>query len=232
MRWTYLILDIVSFSIPFLYSFHPKMKLIRWWKPILISISITAIFFITWDIFFAVHGIWGFNPTYLLGYNLIHLPFEEWLFFWMIPYASLFIYFSLLYFKPRWSLSMSFSKTFSVVILFGSLLVLLFHFDKTYTLVNLVTLTLVLGYTLIVQPQLLSRFYLAYLVILIPFIIVNGALTGMFTQEPVVWYNNLENLGIRIITIPVEDFAYAFSMLLMSLNLIEKQTKIDFNHSN
>jgi hypothetical protein len=38
----------------------------------------------------------------------------------------------------------------------------------------------------------------------------------------VVIYNNSENLCIRIGTIPVEDVAYAFSMLLMSLVLIKK----------
>ena len=51
MNWTYFLIDIFSFSIPFLFSFHPKMKLIQWWKPIFISIGITALFFISWDKF-------------------------------------------------------------------------------------------------------------------------------------------------------------------------------------
>jgi len=67
----------------------------------------------------------------------------------------------------------------------------------------------------------LHRFYISYLVILIPFAIVNGILTGSFIDDPVVWYNNAENLGIRFFTIPVEDFGYAFSMLYFSVFLIE-----------
>jgi lycopene cyclase domain-containing protein len=40
-----------------------------------------------------------------------------------------------------------------------------------------------------------------------------------------VWYNNNENLGLRVFTIPVEDFAYAFSMILYNFLLIEQLIK-------
>lgn len=51
---------------------------------------------------------------------------------------------------------------------------------------------------------------------------MNGILTGSFIDESVVSYDNAENLGIRLGTIPIEDVGYAFSMLLMSLVLIKK----------
>jgi lycopene cyclase domain-containing protein len=72
------------------------------------------------------------------------------------------------------------------------------------------------------KNKTLHRFYISYLVILIPFAIVNGILTGSFIDDPVVWYNNAENVGIRFFTIPVEDFGYAFSMLYFSVLLIER----------
>ena len=56
---------------------------------------------------------------------------------------------------------------------------------------------------------------------LIPFFIVNGVLTGSWIENQVVWYNNAENLGIRMGTIPVEDSIYAYSMILMSLFFFE-----------
>lgn len=204
--------------------------MIQWWKPIAISISVTALLFIVWDIYFTVQKIWGFNPKYLMGVNLLHLPIEEWLFFWLIPYASLFIYYSFQYFKPLWMLSLKKAKWVSYIILVLSFFIILFNINKTYTLVNFSMLFLILAFAMLKKPFLLQRFYLAYLVVLIPFFAVNGILTGMLTPEPIVWYNNSENLGLRFVTIPVEDFAYAFSMLLMSLVLIDYQTKIKWNN--
>jgi lycopene cyclase domain-containing protein len=61
-------------------------------------------------------------------------------------------------------------------------------------------------------------FLTAYAIILIPFLLVNGFLTAL----PVVEYNNAENLGIRIYTIPVEDVFYGMLLVLMNVVLFEK----------
>jgi hypothetical protein len=37
----------------------------------------------------------------------------------------------------------------------------------------------------------------------------------------VVWYNDQENLGIRLLTIPLDDFAYGLDLLLMNIGLFE-----------
>jgi lycopene cyclase domain-containing protein len=51
---------------------------------------------------------------------------------------------------------------------------------------------------------------------------VNGFLTGSWIHEQVVWYNDAENLGIKIGTVPIEDSIYALSMLLTVFVLMEK----------
>jgi lycopene cyclase domain-containing protein len=50
--------------------------------------------------------------------------------------------------------------------------------------------------------------------------IVNGILTGSLIEKEVVWYNPDEILGLRVLTIPAEDFVYGFSLILFNLLVI------------
>ena len=57
--------------------------------------------------------------------------------------------------------------------------------------------------------------------------IINGILTDgnfdfSYETNPVVWYNNSENLSIRIVTIPIEDVFYCLLLLLMNITIYEK----------
>ena len=221
----YLILNIASLIIPFLYSFENRMRYIKRWKAVFSAIIITAIFFIIWDIIFTKMGVWSFNPRYHSGIEFFDLPIEEWLFFICIPYASIFIHFAFHFFYPNVSLSDKTVKTIYWILMAILLPTIFFNYDKLYTAVNFTVWVLLLTYTVFKVPHILNTFFITFLIVLIPFSIVNGILTGSFIDEPVVSYNNTENLGIRLGTIPIEDIGYAFSMLLMSLVLIKKIEK-------
>ena len=228
----YLLLDLASLSIPFIYSFEKRMHFIKWWRSVFLSISITAVIFLIWDVIFTSEGIWGFNESYHLPYVIFGLPIEEILFFFCIPYASIFIHYSLEYFKPSMLLSEKITKFITGFLVLMLVFVVVFNADKWYTLVNytLLIFSLILG--LFFALQILRRFYIAFLIILIPFFIVNGILTGSIISEPVVWYNNAENLGIRLFTIPIEDVGYAFSMLFLVVLLNEKFKKSKLSTSS
>ena len=64
MNYLYLLLDLGSISIPFLFSFHPRLKFYKYWKAFSLSMVLTMLIFIPWDVIFTQNGIWGFNDTY------------------------------------------------------------------------------------------------------------------------------------------------------------------------
>ena len=103
----------------------------------------------------------------------------------------------------------------------------IFNYNKWYTFINFTLASIILISVRLTKIDLLKRFYLTFLVMLIPFFIVNGILTGSFIENEVVWYNNAENLNIRLFTIPIEDSVYAFSLILINLFIIslKKSTK-------
>lgn len=220
--YLYLLLNAGSLSIPLLYSFHKKMRFIKHWKAVLLSLLIVATVFLAWDAVFTKNGVWGFNPDYHLNILILGMPLEEWLFFFCIPYASVFIHFSLEYFMPDVLLSQRLAKGITTALILGLVIVIYFNTEKAYTFVNYSLLVFVLAIGLRYGIQCLRRFYIAFLIILIPFFIVNGILTGTGIEAPVVWYNDEENLGIRLLTIPIEDIGYAFTMIFANVFLIEK----------
>ncbi len=225
--YLYLLLNLGSISIPFIYSFNKRMNFVKQWKTVFLAIILVAIFFIVWDVIFTKNGIWGFNDNYHLPYKIAGLPIDEMLFFICIPYASIFIHYSLEYFRPTFLLSDKAVNRITYFLLILTAITLFFNFDKWYTSVNYSLLILTLLVALFFAKDILKRFYISFVIILIPFFIVNGILTGSFIPEPVVWYNNSENLGIRLFTIPIEDAGYAFTMLFWIVFLNEQFKKMN-----
>lgn len=220
-KYLYLTLDIGSFIFPFLFSFYPKANFSKKWKYLWVAILIPAALFIIWDELFTQLGVWGFNPTYLTGINIGSLPLEEVLFFICIPYACIFTYEAINYLIKKDHLQ-SHQKKISIALILILLIGGLTHLDKWYTGVTFIALAiLVITLQFGLNARFLSRFYFAYLFILIPFFIVNGILTGTGLESPVVWYNNAENLGIRMGTIPIEDTFYGMLLLLLNISIFE-----------
>ena len=221
MKCLYLILNLGSLAIPLLFSFHPKLKFYKYWKALFLAISFTMLIFIPWDIWFTQKGYWGFNEIYYLDFKLIGLPIEEWLFFICIPYACVFTHYAMLHYFPDLNLSAKWTKWISWILLLILVIILSFNYERWYTLVNFGLAILLILIVLNLNQELLSRYYLTFLVMLIPFFVVNGILTGSMIENEVVWYNNSENLGIRLFTIPIEDTIYAFSLILLNLSLTD-----------
>ncbi len=217
----YLILDLLILAGPLALSFDRKVAFHRKWRFLWKGILVNMLIFIPWDIAFTSLGVWGFNEEYLIGITLWRLPIEEYLFFLVVPYACVFIYACLEVYFPtdrlfRWRKW-----------IIGALLCLLaFLYLKytghIYTSVSTLYLSFVLLILLIFgRTDFFGRFFLAYLITLVPFAIFNGVLTAM----PVVWYNDLENMGIRLGSIPLDDLIYNMGMLLIPVSFYVRESR-------
>ena len=218
--WLYSLLLALIFLVPLILSFESKLQFYRQWKSVIPSILLVATFYLVCDVYLTKKGIWGFNPRYHSNVLLYGLPLEEWLFFIVVPYASIFIHETLDLYFPNFQLSYRASVTLSVVLIAILSITAILNFNKTYTVYIFTVSIAAVLLSFIDVSRVLRKYYLSFLVILIPFIIINSILTGTCIEEEVVWYNNNEILGLRVLTIPIEDFGYVFSLILFNLLLI------------
>ena len=224
MKWLYLLLDTATIFFPFILSFDKKVAYFKKWKYVFFAGLIVGIPFLVWDYLFTKSGVWGFNPDYLFGIYLANLPLEEVLFFVIVPFSCLFIYacvkvyFAAINFRKI-------NKIFYVLIAGYIGFIAIFGYSGAYS--QLVIASSII--TLIAIWFLRGRLHflpVAFLISLIPFLLVNGVLTGGFTAEPIVWYNDLERVPFRIFTIPAEDILYSFTLLGLNVVVFEKLQKI------
>jgi lycopene cyclase domain-containing protein len=217
VKFTYLLINFLTVLFPVILSFDQRVRFYKSWKYLLPGMAITGLVFLFWDVLFTKQGVWSFNSDRIIGFTISDLPLEEVLFFLTVPFACLFIYACLNYYI-KGQLSDRWSSIITNLLIVSSTIALIFYNDRLYTLVTfslLLVLLLVLQYGL--KVKWLNRFYLTYLVALLPFYIVNGLLTSI----PVVLYNDAENVGIRVGTIPLEDHFYCMAMLLMNVGFFE-----------
>lgn len=215
MKLLYLLLDVATIFFPLILSFDKKVTYFKQWKFVFLAGLIVGIPFLVWDYLFTASGFWGFNPDYLCGFYLLNLPLEEVLFFVVVPFACLFIYVCV----KTYFAQINFIKlnVLFYVLLAGYIgFIAAFGYSGAYA--QLVVCSSVVTLIFIwVQRKYLHFLPVAFLISLIPFLLVNGILTGAFTAEPTVWYNDLERTPFRIFTIPAEDILYSFT--LMGLNV-------------
>lgn len=221
-QYYYLALDVLSLAFPLAASFERRLFFRSKWPGLFLGILVMASIFLAWDAAFNMIGVWGFNPRYVIGVYFLDLPLEEWLFFLFIPYSCMFLYEVMRHFVPKDVMRPAVRQlSFALVLLL--LIVGLLHWDRLYTSTTFISTALLLAYHVsIAKAKWLGRFYIGYVVSLVPFLLVNGILTGWLLPEPIVWYNDSENLGIRINTIPIEDSVYLMLMMLIILPFHER----------
>jgi len=212
---TYLLIMLFSLAGPLALSFDGRVNFYKKWKFALQAGIIVAIPFVVWDSLFTKHSFWGFNSERILGVKFFDLPIEEISFFIVIPFCCVFIAELLSFFNYQFP--GKFWDKLSLLIGIGLFCIGIRFFDQWYTLLSFGLGGLSIIVLFFMKAINWNRFWLLYLIHLIPFLVVNGFLT----YYPVVWYNNAENLGIRIGTIPIEDTSYSLIALSWNVYLYE-----------
>lgn len=229
MSALYLVVNLAVLSVPLAFSWHPRLRFVDRWRDFVPACLAVAAGFIAWDALFTAWGVWGFEDRYLLGARVAGLPVEEWLFFLCVPYACVFTYHAFGVLGAggpgrRTALALT-GAALGLCILLTALFP-----ARLYTAVTAALLAVLLAGLLWTRPSWLGRLWLSLAVLTVPFILSNGVLTGLrFWTYPVlnarpeqvapqvVWYDNAHNLGVRLFSIPLDDFLYA--ALLIGLNV-------------
>lgn len=223
MHYSYLLILAFTLSYPLFKSFEDKIQFYKKWDSLFPAIVISAVLFIAWDVWFTDSGVWEFNPDYVWGHYVFNLPIEECLFFLITPFSCVFIYEVLNYFVKKDVLAKS-TKYINTILALVLIIIAVINYNRLYTFVDFTLLGIfLLIHQYIIKSAYLSRFYLTWLVCIVPFLIVNGLITGL----PIVIYDNLYNLNIRIYTIPIEDLFYGMLNILLVISIYEylKQRK-------
>lgn len=217
MGYTYALILFFTVIICFIASFDKRIQFHLHYGAFMKAAVLVAIPFIAWDVWFTARGVWWFDTRYTSGVRIAGLPIEEWLFFICIPFSCVFTYFCIDKFY-KWENLAGFNNLIVFVSVIVCSVVALLHHDKIYTLVtSLVTIATLIYLHFIAGVYWIGKASWVFLILMLGFFPVNGLLTGTGIASAIVHYNRDEFLGIRILTIPIEDAVYGYTQFLLLL---------------
>lgn len=210
---TYLLINLLVILFPLIFSFEKSIYHIKNISIVIKAISYVGIPFLIWDEIFTRLNIWNFNSSKIIGIKFLSLPLEEVLFFICIPYSIIFIYEIINHHYKHLSIKISWNYLLYSGFLLS--LVSLFVYEKTYSAIVILLTGIFISFVSFNKHNLFQKmsFWITIIISFLGFLIINYFLTSI----PVVIYNESKIIGLRIITIPIEDFFYNF--LLLGLNL-------------
>jgi len=218
----YVLVDLGIVALPLLLSFDARVAFYRRWPSVVPAILLVALPYLAWDAAATHLGHWAFNPAYAGSVRFLGLPPGEILFFIAIPYACLFTYEVLRAYGREREYPL---RPRRIAIAAGAVLVLglgALVADagqtgqvRAYTAAAVVSVAVFLLAAARFRPDLFASAYARrwMLLVYLAFIVSNSVLTGL----PIVTYDADAILGLRVFTIPIEDFVYNFAFLGFTL---------------
>ncbi len=209
----YMAIDLAVIAGPFLLSFDRKVAYWRKWPAVFMAVAVVGTAYIAWDVIVTEIGHWSFSYEYAGTTRLLGLPPAEILFFLVVPYACLFIYECVRAYFPERTVPFSRWYAYALSVLFSVGVVI--FVDRGYTALVMGSVALFFLVAGLAFEDVLksSHTWFFFLISYVPFMIVNGVLTAL----PIVSYGPDFIIGLRITSIPLEDFFYNFSLLGFNL---------------
>ncbi len=209
----YLVLNVIIIAIPLALTFAPRVYYYRKLKPLAFSILIVGSMFVIWDAVASGRGDWSFNNEYVHGFNIFGLPFEEILFFITVPYSCLFLYETFRTYIKETAFSINKHIYGILALLFFTGAIIFINRSYTATIL-LISAIIFVSARFCFKTIFVSNLYWLYILICTAlFAVFNYFLTSL----PVVTYAEGAIIGLRIASIPIEDFFYNFSLLSLYL---------------
>ncbi|MDE0316395.1 MAG: lycopene cyclase domain-containing protein [Candidatus Poribacteria bacterium] len=228
MKFEYLLFNLIVTVGPVVSQFNRQIKHISQWRLKLLTNGIVMIPYIIWDVL-VTGSHWHFNKAYTLDFRLFGLPIGEWLFFITVPFGCLLVWETLSDAKLSTRLR-PLRYVGTVLYIALPIGIWVFSIGKQYTGLVLCCIGLVgLTDTLLRTELLMQLKTYIYLGIVIGLILI---FNGYLTARPVVLYGEAYQMGYRILTIPIEDFGYGFTLMLFNAMFYEKVFNFTLRRNN
>ncbi|AAT44119.1 lycopene cyclase domain-containing protein [Picrophilus oshimae] len=210
-------------------SLTNEFKKVRNYRALLYAMLFTDPVYIVWDSLSVTYHVWTFNKKYITGIMVYNLPVEEILFFFVVPFSTFLIYESIDYIKNDSFISKT-SRIKKIMFIIAILFILnaIYFYSYIYMLLASVFTAFIILLTLKIMPSLYrsSNYWLFIIIMYIPFIVFDHFLTSL----PVFTYGVHAIINIRILSIPVEEFIYVYSLMnfyALFYNIYKKRSNKD-----
>lgn len=205
----YVLIDILILAVPLALSFDRRVSFVRQWPAAFGALLPVGVFYLWEDVAAAAKGSWSFAERWSGTAQLLGLPAGEWLFFLVVPYACLFLYACVRGYIPEKQIRFS-PLLFAAAAAAAFAGAWIFR-DQPYTVVVLAVFGASCLSSAVFRPDLIRsrQYWIAMGISFAAFLVVNGILTSV----PVVIYDPTAVWGLRLWTIPLEDFFYNFAYL-------------------
>lgn len=190
------------------------------WRAAWGAVAAAAVPYLIWDALVTGRH-WWFNPRFILGVRLAGLPVEEVLFFFTMPFACLFSWQVIFHGDrdlPLPGLRAVYAPALALVPL-GAWLFAARGLE--YTGLALGSFGLAAAVDLALRTRVLAR--PRFLALLAFVVALTTLFNGYLTARPVVLYDEHYQLGIRVLTVPVEDYVYGLSLVYLAAVFFQRQ---------